>query len=101
MNFSAVIITTDPALLSIFPSSAEQNSNERRIALTVNALLSSQLRLRHVSDQFRDLCAWRPARLVIDGNPVEPQVLPIARALRTARHKMLSMEESHGREPNP
>ncbi len=86
MNFRGDIITKDDLLLSMFPSKAEHNSNERRIMLTVSSTLSSGLRLRDVANQFRELCAWREARLVIGGKTVEPQVLPIARALRTARH---------------
>jgi hypothetical protein len=86
MVFHADIVTTDTLLLEMFPSQAEKNSDERRITLTIRSVLSSRLRLRDVANQFRELCAWQQARLVIDGKMVEQQILPIARALRTARH---------------
>ena len=86
MDFRAEIVTTDALLLEMFPSQPEKNSDERRITLAIRSVLSSELRLRHVADQFRELCAWQQARLVIGGKKVEQQVLPIARALRTARH---------------
>jgi hypothetical protein len=86
MDFRADIITTDALLLEMFPSQVEKNSDERRITLAISAVLGSGLRLRDVANQFRELCAWRQARLVIGGRTVEQQVLPIARAVRTARH---------------
>jgi hypothetical protein len=86
MDFRADIITADALLLEMFPSKAERNSEERRITLTIHSTLSSGLRLRDVANQFRELCAWRQTRLVIGGKTVEPQLLPIVRALRTARH---------------
>jgi hypothetical protein len=82
MNFRADIITGDALLLEMFPSQPTKNLDECRITLEIH----SKLPLRHVADQFRDLCAWRQARLVIGGKTVEQAVLPIARALRTARH---------------
>jgi hypothetical protein len=86
MDLRADIITTDALLLEMFPSKAEQNLDERRITLTIRSVLSSGLRLRDVANQFRELCACQQARLVIGGKTVQQQVLPIARALRTARH---------------
>jgi hypothetical protein len=86
MDFHGEIVTANDLLLSMFPSNPERDSNERRITLTVNAELSSQLRLRDVANQFRELCMWRQTRLVIGGKTVEQEILPIARALRKARH---------------
>lgn len=87
MDFRGEIITADDLLLEMFPSKAGRNSNERRIPLTINAEPSSHLRLRNVAEQFRELCLWRKTRLVIGGKTIKQEILPIARALRTARHR--------------
>lgn len=86
MDFRADLVTTDALLLEMFPSKAEQNSDERRITLTIRSELGPGLRLRDVANQFRELCAWQRARLVIGGKTVEQHLLSIARALRTAHH---------------